>query len=419
MTAPHVILGNGAAALAAIRAIRRHDRQTAVVVVAAESVAAYSPALLPYVISGRLAEQRLALTDQAFYAAHDVTVMAGRRAVEVCAAEHRVILDDGRDVAYGRLLVATGASAKGTSVAGADDDEPLTLRSLGDARRIRARAAGCQAVCVLGAGLAGLEMAMALRELGKDVTVVAASGQILSRNAGPEEARVVQALLEAAGIRFLLRRSVAGLARGSGARWLLTNEGDRVPADLLVAAKGARPNADPLTAGTGSPGFQIVDEHMRTALADVLAAGDVAMSRDALSGEPRAFTTWPSACLEGAVAGATMAGGKASVEGEIAFNTLPVFGSSVAFIGETTGGARTPNTELVVWRGSRPDRGVYRGLYLRGERIVGAVVAGACRDVGLLRHLIATGAGLSPRAQTEVLAGCGWGALKGRCLPRL
>jgi NAD(P)H-nitrite reductase large subunit len=78
-----------------------------------------------------------------------------------------------------------------------------------------------------------------------------------------------------------------------------------------------------------------------------------------------------------------------------------------------------PDTEFVVWRGSRPDRELYRGLYLRGERIVGAVVAGACRDVGLLRHLIATGASLSPRAQTEVLAGCGWGALKGRCLPRL
>ena len=134
-----------------------------------------------------------------------------------------------------------------------------------------------------------------------------------------------------------------------------------MPADLLLAAKGARPNADPLSGGTGSTGFLAVDEHMRTELPDVLAAGDVAMSRDAVSGEPRAFTTWPSACLEGAVAGATMAGGRASVEGEIAFNILPVFGSSAAFIGQTADGARTPDTEVVVWRGSRPDRGVYRG----------------------------------------------------------
>jgi len=418
VTAPHVILGNGAAALAAIRAIRRRDRRTDIVVVAAESLAAYSPALLPYVISGRLPERRLELTNEAFYASHGVTVMPGRRAVEVRAGEHRVLLDDGQEVAYGRLLVATGASAKGSAVTGADEGEPLTLRSLDDARRIRAKAAGCTAACVLGAGLAGLEMAMALRELGKDVSVVAASGQILSRNAGPDEARVVQGLLEAAGIRFLLQRSVAGLEHAAGGRWLLTNEGDQVPADLLVAAKGARPNVGSLS-GAGSTGFQTVDERMRTELPDVLAAGDVAMSRDAVSGEPRAFTTWPSACLEGAVAGSTMAGGTASVEGQIAFNALPVFGSSAAFVGETADGARPPDTEVVVWRGSRPERGLYRRLYLRGDRIVGAVVIGACRDAGLLRRLVETGAGLSPSAQTEVLAGCGWGALKGRRLPRL
>lgn len=417
--APYVILGNGAAALAAIRAIRRHDRRTGIFVVAAESSAAYSPALLPYVVSGRLPERRLALTDAAFYAAHDVTVMPGRRGVEVGADEHRVLLDDGREVAFGRLLVATGASAKGSAVDGAAEGEPLTLRSLDDARRIRAAATGCTSVCVLGAGLAGLEMAMALRELGKDVCVVAASAQILSRNAGPDEARVVQGLLEAAGIRFLLRRSVAGLEHAAGERRLLTNEGDSVPAGLLLAAKGASPNVGALIAGAGSAGFLAVDDRMRTQHPDVLAAGDVAKSRDAVSGEPRAFTTWPSACLEGAVAGSTMAGGAASIEGQIAFNALPVFSSSAAFIGETAEGSHAPDTEAVVWRGSRPEAGLYRRLYVRGDRIVGAAVIGACRDAGLLRRLVETGAGLSPSAQTEVLAGCGWGALKGRCLPRL
>ena len=93
--------------------------------------------------------------------------MAGRRALEVRAAEHRVSLDDGR---AGRLRPPArghGASAKGSAVAGADEGEPLTLRSLEDARRIRAGAAECRAACVLGAGLAGLEMAMALRELAR------------------------------------------------------------------------------------------------------------------------------------------------------------------------------------------------------------------------------------------------------------
>ncbi|MFA4965036.1 MAG: FAD/NAD(P)-binding oxidoreductase [Thermoleophilia bacterium] len=419
MRAPYVILGNGAAALAAIRAIRRRDRQGGIIVVTAGSPAAYSPALLPYVISGRLPEERLALTGQAFYSSHGVTLLAGRRAVEVEAGEHRVSLDDEGHVGYGRLLVATGASAKGSAVAGADAGEPLTLRSLEDARRIRARAAECRAVCVLGAGLAGLEMAMALRELGKDVAVVAASGQILSRNAGPAEAEVVQAMLARAGVSLLLGRSLAGLEHGLGRRWLVTNEGDRVPADLLVAAKGAQPNARPLTGGAGAPGHQTVDEHMRTGLPDVFAAGDVVLSRDAVSGEPRAFSTWPSACLEGNVAGASMAGGAISCEAEIAFNIIPVFGSSAAFIGDTASAAQAPDGEALVWKGSRPERGLYRRFYLRGGRIVGAALVGSCRDAGLVRRLIETGASTSGRALADVLAGSGWGAVKGRCLPRL
>ena len=419
MTDPLVILGNGAAALAAIRAIRRRDRRGALVVVTAEAAAAYSPALLPYLISGRLSERRLMLTDGAFYASHDVTVMAGRRAVEVRAGDRRVVLDDGREIAYRRLLIATGATAKGSVVAGADEGEPLTLRCVDDARRIRARAAECRTVCVLGAGLAGLEMAMALRELGKDVTVVAASGQVLSRNAGRDEAGVVEALLAAAGIRILLHRTVAGVERDAGGRFLLTCEGDRVPADLLVAAKGARPNLVPLTPSDAPAAGLPVDGHMRTASPDVYAAGDVAVSMDAVSGRPRAFTTWPSACLQGHVAGTLMAGGMTSIESEVACNIVPIFGTSAAFIGETAEATSTEGTESIVWHGSRAADGLYRRLYLRGDRVVGASLIGRCRDAGLLKHLVETGEPVTKPVVSGLLAGRGWGAAKGLRLPRL
>ena len=91
---------------------------------AAESAAAYSPALLPYVISGRLSERRLALTDEAFYAAHGVTVCPVAGPWRCARQSTGSSSTTAGEVAYGRLLVATGASAKGSAVAGADDGEP-------------------------------------------------------------------------------------------------------------------------------------------------------------------------------------------------------------------------------------------------------------------------------------------------------
>ena len=114
-----------------------------------------------------------------------------------------------------------------------------------------------------------------------------------------------------------------------------------------------------------------------------------------------------------------MAGGAISVAAEIAFNIIPVFGSSAAFIGDTASEARAPDGEALVWKGSRPERGLYRRLYLRGDRIVGAALVGSCRDAGLLRRLIETGASTSGRTLADVLSGSGWGVVKGRCLPRL
>ena len=192
-----------------------------------------------------------------------------------------------------------------------------------------------------------------------------------------------------------------------------------MPADLLIAAKGARPNLVPLTPGDAPAAGLPVDGHMRTASPDVYAAGDVAVSMDAVSGRPRAFTTWPSACRQGHVAGTLMAGGTTSIESEVAFNIVPIFGTSAAFIGETAEATSTEGTESIVWHGSRAADGLYRRLYLRGDRVVGASLIGHCRDAGLLKHLVETGEPVTKPVVSGLLAGRGWGAAKGLRLPRL
>jgi NADPH-dependent 2,4-dienoyl-CoA reductase/sulfur reductase-like enzyme len=386
----YVIVGAGAAGLAAVRAIRRRDGSGRIVVLTAESGPSYSPALLPYLIARKIDEKALNLADSRLFAGLGVDHRGGVRAMGIDVDARMVLTADGGAVPFTRLLVATGASARGESVAGtATEEAPLTLRTLADARLLHRRLLTARRVTVLGAGLAGLEIAMAARILGRDVTVVAASPHVLSRNATSADARVVQGWFEEAGIGFLLGRRIVGWEGHAEQTWLHTAEGDRLPTDVLVAAKGAAPN----TAWASSPltGMH-VDEGMRTSIPDVFAAGDAAVGRHALTGRAEPITSWPSACAEGEVAGSNMAGADVRMPGEVPFNVLPAFQRRVAFIGCTTDAAlRSLGGDVRVAETGMPSQGSGARLWHRDERIVGAVLFGAHPGVGNLRRVIETG----------------------------
>lgn len=398
MTETYVIVGAGAAGLAAVRAIRRRDPTGRIVVVTAETCPSYSPALLPYFLAGEVTEKGLFIAGRAFFAAQRAELRAGKRAVGVDFDSRRVFLNGDEPLAYTKLLLATGALARSEVVPGASVSEPLTLRTYADALRMRAGLRSSDSVAVLGAGLAGLEIAMAARKLGKEVTVLARSERILSRNADGTDAALVQRWLENAGIRFLLGVEAVAVEGTGSRRYLVAQKEEGVPAGLLVAAKGAAPNvewAQPVPVGaTAAYGLE-VDSAMRTRYPDVFAAGDAARSRDAVTGGTGVFSTWPSACAEGRTAGLNMAGGDAKLEGEIAANVLPVLGRRVSFLGCTTAEARAPLgpgvEEVLV---GRPGEDGYRRLWFHDGRLVGAVVVGPCRELGVLRHAIETGARL-------------------------
>jgi NADPH-dependent 2,4-dienoyl-CoA reductase/sulfur reductase-like enzyme len=240
---------------------------------------------------------------------------------------------------------------------------------------------------------------MAARTLGKRVTVVARSDQILSRNIGATDAAIVQGWLEEAGIRFLLGRQTTAVEHAGGRRCLTTVEGDAVPAELLVAAKGAAPNiawAAPVGARTDQG--LAVDGGMRTGIPNVFAAGDAALARHAVTGRVEACATWPSACAQGAVAGANMAGGDAWLAGEIPFNVLPIFDRRVSFMGCTSRealGCLGEGVEHTVV--GRPAAGRGRTLWFHDGRVVGAVVFGSQPDAGRLRQAILSGGRVASR----------------------
>ncbi len=132
-----LILGNSAAAIAAVRAIRARGGKQAITMVSNENCTAYSPVLTTHYLSGEIPESALYFCDIGYYRERDIACHFGTAAVDLDAAAQRVTLADGTRLDYDKLLIATGASAK--RVTGLDPEiagDVHYLRTIEDARRI-------------------------------------------------------------------------------------------------------------------------------------------------------------------------------------------------------------------------------------------------------------------------------------------
>ena len=146
----------------------------------------------------------------------------------------------------------------------------------------------CRKAVVCGAGFIGLEVAENLMALGLEVTVIDAAPQIMPNAYDPEMADYAKKQLKAAGMRVLTSTSLNGIEGNGKAEKVLTDNGP-LAADLVILAIGVRP-ATAFLADSGLEMFKgtiFVDSHMKTNLSDVYAAGDCAMVKNALTGQPQ------------------------------------------------------------------------------------------------------------------------------------
>ena len=156
-----VILGNSAASLSAISAIRSSGSSCPITVVSAENCRAYSPVLITYYISQKIGRDDLFITDDRFYRERNVKTIFGNRAVGIDPSKQTVYLEDDTKLEYDNLLIATGASAKYPSADGANLPGILTLRTIEDAEKIIRFSKGAQEIVILGAGQISLQVANA------------------------------------------------------------------------------------------------------------------------------------------------------------------------------------------------------------------------------------------------------------------
>ncbi|MCX8118149.1 MAG: FAD-dependent oxidoreductase [Desulfobacterota bacterium] len=381
-----VIIGNSAAGLSGLEALRKRDPDCRVVLIDEEPYPAYSRVITPYFVLGSLKEESgLFLRDRAYYRRLGVKTLFGRRVVGLDVRNRDVLLDNGKKEPFDLLLIATGSSPIRPKIRGAKPDEIHVLRSLEDARRLKALKPTIRQGLFLGGGLVSLQSLQALFRREGRYTVVVKSDHLLSQQLDPEGAEMIEKRLRGMGVQVLKGRDVIQLKRRKGSLRAVLDTGEELETDFLFAGKGVRPNIDFLR-GTGieTKGGILVNRQMETNIEGIYAAGDVAVAPDFFSGEEVLYGLWSSAVEQGAVAGTNMAGQGVDYEGNLKMNVTRIFAVPVASIGEVRS---TRVAESLVRKDER--RGIYRKFCFDGQgRLIGAILIEEVEDLGVIQGLI-------------------------------
>ena len=314
-----VIVGGGAAGVAAAEMLRREGYDGPVTMISADADPPVDrPNLSKDFLAGEAQDDWIPLWPNDFYVEKRIELVLGRRVVAIDPARRTVRLDDGSERPYGSLLLATGADPVRLTIPGANDDQVLYLRSFADSRAIVQRAATARHVVVVGASFIGLEVAASLRARGIGVDVVAPDSTPLERVMGVEVGQFIRSLHEAQGVTFHLGQTVA---RVDG-RTVTLSGGTTLDSDFLVLGVGVKPAlAIAEQAGLAVDRGIAVNEYLETSAPGIYAAGDVARWPDSHLDEPIRVEHWVVAQRQGQAAARNMLGGRAR------FDAVPFFWS--------------------------------------------------------------------------------------------
>jgi NAD(P)H-nitrite reductase large subunit len=385
----YLIIGNSAAAIAAVSGIRQVDSAGSITLVAKEEHHTYSRPLITYLLGGKVDEEQMLYRPEEWYDESGVNAMLGTEATSVDPDAHTVETADGETLGYEKLLIAVGGTpivppdVEGTDAAGV-----FTFTSWDDADSIKSyiEERGVQSAVVIGGGLIGLKSVEALLELGIDTTVVELADRMLSATFDETASQLAQKRLREAGVEVRCETTTTELLSEDGnVVGAKLTDGDTVPADLVIFAIGVLP-ATGIVEGTAIETDRgvLVDDHMRASAEDVYAAGDVAQARALLCGTQRCIAIFPNAYRQGSIAGRNMAGETAAWDGGLVMNSVTVVDLPTISVGVT----EALGDEYEVLSELDEDRYTYRKIVLEGDRIVGAVFVGEVDRAGIITGLI-------------------------------
>ena len=371
----YVILGAGAAGITAAKTIRKADSEGKITVISTDTQV-HSRCMLHKYLSHERDAAGISFVDPDFFEKNQIAWLPGKTVNRLDTQRKKVYTDQGDEVSYDRLLIATGAESFIPPVGNLREAENVFgLRHLRDAQAIDELAKDVENIVIIGSGLVGLDAAYGLMETGKKVSIVEMADQILPVQLDKTAAFEYQKRFEEAGARFYLGRKAADTIMGEDKiiREIILDNGEKLPCDLIIVAAGVRS----AVAGMEGEGIVIdrgikVDDYLQTGAEGVYAAGDVT----GLSG------IWPNAQKQGETAALNMCGSHVEYTDRYAIkNTINFFG----LVSMCVGVILPQEGDVVI---AREDSRNYKRVVLRDGKVVGVLLQGDISHGGIWQYLI-------------------------------
>ena len=386
-----VILGGGAAGNAAAQKLRQVAYRGRILLISQESRLPYDrTALSKGYLSGDLEAESLPLRNDAFYQEADIELMLGKKVSQINTSSKTIIFKYGESLTYDALLVATGGKPLELDVPGAGLENVFTLRTPEDARRIMDAAGRNSEVVVVGVSFIGMETAASLKKRGLAVTVVGPRSVPFEKTLGPEVGGMLQQVHEEKGVSFRLGRRVTSLKGEGRVKEVVLDNGERLPAGLVLVGIGVRPATDFLQGVPINPdGSVTVDQHLSLGNG-LYAAGDIARFPDWRTGELIRIEHWQLAELHGFTAAANMSGQPEEFRG-VPFFWTEQFDTYLYYVGHV------PAWDEIIWHGKVQDRN-FLAFYVKNGQVLAAAGCGYDHGMAYITELMRVGNLPSPAA---------------------
>lgn len=395
MNKTHIIIGASAAGIAAANKLRQLDALSTIIMISDECQAPYNKCMLADYMAGIKQESQVYTLSLEQAALKNITLLLGQKVVQLKPELKAIVFQDGVTMNYDTLLIATGTSPFIPSIEGlAETQGVFTFHHLRDIQAIMAyvKNKSVKKAVVIGSGLSGLECADALLPYNVGVSIVEMQEYVLSSIINNEGAQFIQSQMALQGVNFYSKQKVDAIVSHQGAvTGVKIASGAMLETDMVIVAAGLKPNLElAKEAGIEVGEYGIAtNAYMKTSIADIYAAGDIALVKDQLTGNIVPSRMWPDAMLQGLVAASSMAGHPRVYPGIASVISSSFFDIKFAACGPVL---NPKGYQKVVNQGSD----FYHLLLIIDDRLKGFLLVGNTGKCGILRQAVMTQMPIAP-----------------------
>jgi NADPH-dependent 2,4-dienoyl-CoA reductase/sulfur reductase-like enzyme len=332
------------------------------------------------------------LRSEDFFKSAGITFMKGTTVTKIEAAKKAVVLENGKELAYDKLCIATGSTPvkNAQHFPGATLKNVNTLRNYVDLNNIRnSIKSGTKNILVAGGSFIGMEAACSIKSEFKDavnVTVVVSENEPYTKTLGPEIGSHLRALAEKSGVKFALKTRVKSIQGSSSVREVELSDGSKVPADLVLLGTGVSPNSEiasgivQLDKDGGIPGSAFLQVG---GSGDIYCAGDVCSFPYYLSGQRIRVEHYVEAMSQGVTAAWNMLGKM------VPYATVPFFWTRVCNNGVRYSGW-APTWDKIHFDGT-VESGEFLAYYIKDNKILAVADMNRGNDMIMLNQALKMG----------------------------